>query len=419
MNGDKPRLIIDFPRAAYAGLVTPMVKAHNTLVKRIRVGVHSQPAPKTRVVLDLEPGRKYTYSREFVKAENVLNVILVPAGAGKKVEAPIVTIKKTEAPVMTIKKSEAPIVKITAKESKQVIVDKAKKPDSPEIAKKEPSSAATQEAVAEPAAPVQTAKPEAALPAPPAEQQAKKTEAVPAVPVAATPATKVEAAETAGPVAQKPVAPVTAAVEADKPADKGGADQNAEKPVVPVVTEKKDDAAVAAAKPETKAAVTTEKTGTEAPAPVAALPKKAEEKSAKETEKAPVQTEEPAPADPLLLEITYENNSSKGEMIFFRLNGFFPPSVSAVESGNPEVVCDFANTAQKEGIKPVIETNGAYVQKILTDKNSKGVRVTLQLNPGRDYDLRQVFFKEDNLFVLVVNALDEESAGQEATDKKK
>jgi hypothetical protein len=95
--------------------------------------------------------------------------------------------------------------------------------------------------------------------------------------------------------------------------------------------------------------------------------------------------------------------------------------VSAVESDNPQVVCEFANTAEKGNIKPVIETKGAYVQKILTvsGKDPKKIQVTLQLTPGRDYDLRQVFFKEDNLFVLVVNTMDEENVDSAAENGKK
>ena len=30
-------------------------------------------------------------------------------------------------------------------------------------------------------------------------------------------------------------------------------------------------------------------------------------------------------------------------------------------------------------------------------------RVTLELVPNKNYDLQQVFFKEDNLFVIIVN----------------
>ncbi|KGO34176.1 hypothetical protein JT06_09620 [Desulfobulbus sp. Tol-SR] len=103
-------------------------------------------------------------------------------------------------------------------------------------------------------------------------------------------------------------------------------------------------------------------------------------------------------------------------MIFFRLNGFFPPTVSAVESDKPQVVCDFIGMAQQGGIEPVIEARGAYVQKIVTtvDRDPKKIKVVLELTAGRDYDLRQVFFKEDNLFVLIVNALDEEGAATTA-----
>ena len=58
-----------------------------------------------------------------------------------------------------------------------------------------------------------------------------------------------------------------------------------------------------------------------------------------------------------------------------------------------------------------IEARGAYVQKIVTTAEKGKVRASIELTVGRDYDLRQVFFKEDNLFVLIVNTLDEESVG--------
>lgn len=398
MDGDKPRLVVDFPGAGYAGLVKPMVKANNTLVKGIRVGVHGQPAPKTRVVLDLEPGRKYTYSREFVKAENVLNVILVPTVAGKKAEVPIVTIKKTE----------MPIVKINAKETKQVSDSSTKKSASPNIAISAPPPAAQKTAI-EHALPLESAKTVPAVSGPLPAQKVKETEAVAS---ASAPAPKVEPVVTAEPAIQEAVKPAAEPAETSKPADDVVARQEEKMPAAPPAeVEKKEEGVIPPAeKPEATTTVAAQKPGPESE-PVAALPKKAD---------APVQAqaEEPVLPDPLLLDITYENNSSKGEMIFFRLNGFFPPSVSAVESDNPEVICDFANTRQKGNIKSVIETKGAYVQKILTGKDPKKFRVTLQLTPGRDYDLRQVFFKEDNLFVLVVNAMDEESVDNAAKDEK-
>ena len=42
-----------------------------------------------------------------------------------------------------------------------------------------------------------------------------------------------------------------------------------------------------------------------------------------------------------LLEISFDNSSNKGEMVIFRLNDFYPPTVSAIEEETPQVLCDF------------------------------------------------------------------------------
>jgi len=107
LKGDNPRLICDFPGAGYAGLVKPVLKAEGTLVKGIRVGAHQSPDKKVRVVLDLEPGRKYTYSREFNKEENILNIVLVPTEGART--------------------AEVAVAKIDATESKQIVITGAKK----------------------------------------------------------------------------------------------------------------------------------------------------------------------------------------------------------------------------------------------------------------------------------------------------
>ncbi len=120
--GEKPRLVVDFPGAGYAGLVTPLVKDDDTLVKGIRVGVHTKPAAMVRVVLDLQPGWKYTYSRDFVKEENVLNIVL--------------------APVARIKKTESPIARIDADETKRMAVSDTKKSVPSEVGEPPPPAPA-------------------------------------------------------------------------------------------------------------------------------------------------------------------------------------------------------------------------------------------------------------------------------------
>lgn len=110
---------------------------------------------------------------------------------------------------------------------------------------------------------------------------------------------------------------------------------------------------------------------------------------------------------PQLLEVSFDDSSNRGEMVLFHLNDFFPPTVSAIEKNNPRVLCDFKNMRLSKDVQTKIDANGKYVEGIRTayHEDKDKVRVVLDLSPDRDYDLQQVFFKNDNLFVLIVNEL--------------
>ena len=119
------------------------------------------------------------------------------------------------------------------------------------------------------------------------------------------------------------------------------------------------------------------------------------------TKKAPV-------ADPLILEVSFEDTSDKGEMVLFKLNGFYPPTVKGEEEGTPFVICDFAGTRIAEEVVAEQIVKGKYIEKISVQKldDLDVVRVRIELIPHNNYDLQQVFFKEDNLFVIIVNSYD-------------
>jgi hypothetical protein len=117
---------------------------------------------------------------------------------------------------------------------------------------------------------------------------------------------------------------------------------------------------------------------------------------------------------PQILDISFDDSSKKGEMVLFHLTAFHPPTVSAVEKDNPRVFCDFTGMDLGKGVEENIVAKGKYVERITTVKQGKSekIRVTLNLTPKRDYDLQQVFFKNDNLFVLIVNELPKEKVGK-------
>jgi hypothetical protein len=113
----------------------------------------------------------------------------------------------------------------------------------------------------------------------------------------------------------------------------------------------------------------------------------------------------------VLLDITFDNVYAKsGEMVLFKLNDFHPPTVSAVEKGTPRIVCDFPNTRLADAVPQNIDADGTFVDKIkvVSGDSTDQLKVVLELLPGNDYDLQQVFFKEDNLFVLIINNLEPE-----------
>jgi len=115
---------------------------------------------------------------------------------------------------------------------------------------------------------------------------------------------------------------------------------------------------------------------------------------------------EQSTAGTLLSSVNFEH-SNRGEMIQFRLNGFHPPVVYGLEEKKPKVICEFQDTAVDSRLPEHIKADGKFVRsiRITKEKKEKRVRVVLELTPSYSYDLQQVFFKNDNLFVIIINTL--------------
>lgn len=123
-----------------------------------------------------------------------------------------------------------------------------------------------------------------------------------------------------------------------------------------------------------------------------------------------------AVVDPILSDVSFNRTEDNTEMVLFKLNDFYPPIVFAIEKGTPRVVCDFLDTKLDRAVRPMIGANGEFVSRIRVARhdNPEKVRVVLDLVPNRNYDLQQVFFKEVNLFVIVINEFEHEPAAAPA-----
>ncbi len=102
--------------------------------------------------------------------------------------------------------------------------------------------------------------------------------------------------------------------------------------------------------------------------------------------------------------ISFDAAKPGEERVRFRLNGFFPPKISTQEETSPEVICDFPGTSLTKDIEGDIVTGGNLVQRIRVKKMKSGadVRVVLELSQDKNFDLQQIFFRDGNLFVLIV-----------------
>jgi hypothetical protein len=311
IKGEKPRLVIDFFDTALSSSAKKIDKIEGGLIKNIRFGIHNDP-PKTRVVVDLETDREYTFE-------------VKPGDQEKPLEVELIFEEESAESVDQAQKSE-------------LVAEEEAKP----LAK-----------------PLQVKKSvQQELEKPPAGEKSTEPQEI---------------------VQETTVQPPPESVVADTTDSEGEA-----------------EASTGATPAEQK---------------VKSEPMPAEER----VNKIIANIKEPKPiaaaADPILLDVSYESTANDSEMVLFKLNDFYPPIVFGIEKGNPRVVCDFLDTLLAVDIPPVIQTNGIFVRKIRTARHPspEKVRVVLDLVPNKNYDLQQVFFKEDNLFVIIISEFEKES----------
>ena len=69
------------------------------------------------------------------------------------------------------------------------------------------------------------------------------------------------------------------------------------------------------------------------------------------------------------------------------------------------VVCDFKNMNLEKSLAKVLETNGVFILRIrvgIYPPPDPKIRVVLDLVPHKNYDIEQIFFKEDTTFALII-----------------
>jgi hypothetical protein len=344
LGGERPRIVFDFPGVVPSKKVQNTIQTESSFIRRIRTGIHTGDNPKTRVVLDLQPGRSIDFRQDFDSEGNVLTITVFAEGAPAEKAAAVPGEPAQPETAETAPPAQAEV-------------------PPPEPAEPEPAEPAAPE-VAEPA------EPEPAEPAAP--EVAEPAEPEPAEPAAP------EVAEPAEPEPAEPAAPEVAEPAEEKP---------------PSMEEPGKETTAAQPPPAEEESLT--RPGLEESTviqPLAEIGEKEQEAAAEQ-------------AVPTLYAVEFDRSSHRGEIVAFKLNGFNPPVVFGIEEDIPRIVCFFKDTSAGEELGEFIETDGRFIRniKIGTYRNPDNIRVVLDLVPGRNYDLQQIFFKEDNLFMVIIN----------------
>ncbi len=420
LKDQSPRVVLDFDDMTQGKGVRNLVTTDGPLLKGVRVGVHREGDPKTRVVVDLKSLKGVNYTQQFDEKTSTLTLRFTgPEKPEAKENIKQATVPQ-EKPAKTesAKATPPPAVK-TAEEPKPappvtpVAEQPAAKTVPPVTAPPPPAQETVAKEVPSPASKEDKAGKKAEKTPPPAPAAEPKGSATPADKVA-SPAPPQAAPSPAGPqmpAVMTPPQTVPAPVAPAAPAAKEPAPPVAKEPPPAPAKETKESKEGKSPKKEEV------KKGEETPAPAKdqaatslAKPAPAEQappEAKQAADQTPPVLAAAATTEPELESIKFDPSSPKGEMIMFKLNGFHPPAVHGVEEGIPRVICDFNNTKLGSATKKQIKANGQHVKVIRTSvtKKPEKVRVVIDLEPNRSYDLQQVFFKDDNLFVIIVNTI--------------
>jgi hypothetical protein len=106
-----------------------------------------------------------------------------------------------------------------------------------------------------------------------------------------------------------------------------------------------------------------------------------------------------------ITDIRFEATQEGEEKVIFALNGFYPPKSFSIEGDQPRVVCDFFGTRLANSIIKQTTVGGQFIQQIrigIHKGNEPKIRVVLDLVPEKQYKVKQLFFKEEHVYTLIV-----------------
>jgi len=364
LNGDNPRLVLDFYGIKYPSRIDRISDVGGDIIAGVRVGRHTDPQ-RTRVVVDIQQDSPYQYDKTFNVSNNNLVVTLVPdfeaiAGEQQATSQPQRIVVDSPKVVHTPSTAPVPPVQPESPEPVKVAQEQTRDEQSDEGQAVAEVSAESPQTILEPDQPASIVDDTTGPQTSTMEQEAEQTPTVQSGEQQAEQTSSMQSSSSEQEAEQAPSVQ-SAEQEAEQTSTVESVEQQAEQ--TPTMQPSEQEAGQ--------------------------------------------QSNQIEDIKPVLLDVSFEKSINGSETVMFRLNHFYPPLVFGVEKGEPRVICHFLDASIGENIPPEIEAGGQFVSRITIaeEPDPAKVRVELVLVPTRNYDLQQLFFKEDNLFVIIVKEL--------------
>ena len=116
---------------------------------------------------------------------------------------------------------------------------------------------------------------------------------------------------------------------------------------------------------------------------------------------------DPSASPTVIKAVRHTRGPQNTEKVLFDLKGFHAPNTFTINGNRPRLVCDFQKARLEQGVKPRIPVSGNLIKDIRVayhaDPAAK-VRVVLDLQPDRSYEVEQIYFRQESQFILILTS---------------
>jgi hypothetical protein len=107
----------------------------------------------------------------------------------------------------------------------------------------------------------------------------------------------------------------------------------------------------------------------------------------------------------LIKDMTFKKEKDGHEKFLIEFNRFNEPKIFSMDGKKPRIVIDIHNISSVRSGLSRIDVKGTLVKQIRTalDRKTNSMRIVIDVEANRNYEVDQTFYKAENLFVVDIS----------------